>query len=182
MCFNADTNGDGKADNLNDVIGEDVNGDGIIDGPNDGGADLNNDGDRSDWFGIDESVQCKDGILWDDDLKQEVDKISSSAKVILIFDTCFSGGFIQEMSGSNRVVMSGVDENHYGWTLTSDGTELGVAFTYFFLNALNNKVNIVEWAFEDANNEIEKMVGPNGLGSLPVISDQIAGEVILTIS
>ncbi len=40
----------------------------------------------------------------------------------------------------------------------------------------------MEWAFEDASSEVEQMIGPDGLESLPVIGEQIAGEVILTIS
>lgn len=115
ILINADTNGDREVDNwVSD--GEDMNNDGYI-----VGVDLNGDVDRTDWVGIDESMAVQDGLYWDDELSSDLNTLSY-AKLIFVKQgcleedlSCFSGGLIDDISASNRIIMTASNETSYSY-------------------------------------------------------------------
>ncbi len=75
----------------------------------DEGVDINMDGDFDDYVDIDEKVQLVVNDITDDELKTEIEKLGS-AKVTLILESCYSGGFIDDISSDNHVIMSPTEE------------------------------------------------------------------------
>ena len=104
--LDADTDGDlTTVENWNTVIGEDKNVDGIIDSI-DNGVNLNNDADRNDYVGIDETIELSnDGRLSDDDLKSCLSSISCN-RITIVLGQCYSGGFILDLSSTNRIILT----------------------------------------------------------------------------
>jgi hypothetical protein len=90
------------------------------------GIDVNNDGDKNDWVGVDESLQVQNGVYWDDDLASDLNTMNGRyAKLIFIRqgciegnETCFGGGLIDDISGSKRIIMTATNEtwSSYGDT------------------------------------------------------------------
>ncbi len=75
------------------------------------GADLNGDGRQQDCVRIDESFSLwQSGPMYDDEFAAEVAKVSSCGTLILIASQCFSGGFLDDLTGPNRVLMSAADD------------------------------------------------------------------------
>lgn len=111
------TNGDPDEDRFienDDVDGEDTNGDFIIDS-NDGGVDLNDDGDKNDWVGIDEVLYLfGEDKIYDDELRQLVQNIRCRV-MITAMGQCFSGGFVNDLLGQNRVIMTSATSWEYAW-------------------------------------------------------------------
>ena len=84
-----------------EVDGTDLDNDGCIDG-----IDLNDDGDMSDAVAVDETIGLIGGEISDDEVAAVFNGIQCGAKVF-ITNTCYGGGFINDLSGPNTIVMSG---------------------------------------------------------------------------
>ena len=92
-----------------EVDGTDIDNAGLFDG-----MDINEDGDMNDWISIDEQVCAYVGELRDDVLADYLDNIS--AAVISIFlEPCFCGGFIWNLTKSNRVICAATVEEDVSW-------------------------------------------------------------------
>lgn len=75
------------------------------------GVDLNRDGDRVDCVRVDESFSLwQSSPMYDDDFAAEVAKVSQCGTLILIATQCFSGGFLDDLTGPSRVLMSAADD------------------------------------------------------------------------
>jgi hypothetical protein len=95
-------------DNLQ-VDGTDLDNQGLFDG-----IDVNEDGDMDDWVSIDEKICLPGSDMLDDELAIFLDRID--AYVISIFmEQCFSGGFIDDLSASNRVISTATEEETISW-------------------------------------------------------------------
>ena len=89
--------------------GEDIDNAGLFDG-----IDLNGDGDMNDWVSIDEKICLLADDMDDDEMAIFLNRIG--ANVISIFmQQCFSGGFIDDVSASNRVISTATEEETVSW-------------------------------------------------------------------
>jgi len=102
----------------------------------DKGAEIDIDGDEGleyyncttgEWFGVDECLKVYgdacgyDELYWDDELKQDLSNVTYGQMVVLIQScvignqTCFSGGFIDDLSGPDRVIITAANETYFSW-------------------------------------------------------------------
>ncbi len=100
------------------------------------GSDLTSDGDRDDCLKVDESFSLwqSNRPLYDDEFAAEVAKLSNCGRVILVAEQCFSGGFLDDLTGPNRVMMSAADD-----VQISRARRPGLLyneFTFWFMSAL----------------------------------------------
>lgn len=112
--------------------------------------DFNNDGDKNDVVKIDETLCMYSPIsqdLRDDDLASLLDNIQCD-EMIIFMKQCFSGGFIHDLSASNRIIMTACDEEEFGWSADTEG-DFG-EFSYHFMRAVNE-----EDMSADVNNDQE---------------------------
>ncbi|MBM4248287.1 MAG: hypothetical protein FJ149_02415 [Euryarchaeota archaeon] len=58
------------------------------------------------WGGVDEGIQIGESKLWDDYLYEDLNDIPKYSKLILIISSCFSGGFIDDCGGENRIIIT----------------------------------------------------------------------------
>jgi len=93
-----------EPDGALEVDGTDSDNDGCIDG-----FDLNDDGDLDDWVTIDETMSIYRDSLTDDQFRDYMDQIEYTTKVFII-NTCYSGGFVFDLSADDTIVMSGSRE------------------------------------------------------------------------
>jgi len=116
-----------------EVDGTDLDNEGLFDG-----MDINEDGDMNDWVSIDEQI-C---LYWYPNIRDDVLAMylnNINAEVISIFmEPCFSGGFIWDLSASNRVICTATVEEDSSW-----GNTFVRAFTSAFHGAdiYGNPVN-----------------------------------------
>jgi hypothetical protein len=75
------------------------------------------------WFGVDENLNLKydqADYYWDDEFKADLSLVHYGIAVIM-FDACYSGGFIDDLSGPNRIIITAVNETSYSyWDLNGD--------------------------------------------------------------
>jgi hypothetical protein len=96
---------------------------------------------------IDEGIVSTDMyLILDGQLEQKFSTFESQ-KISFTFDTCFSGGMIDDLAESGRVVVAACAETEYSYEGTS--TLQNGVFTYYYMQGLNN-VNTVEGAFSYA--------------------------------
>ena len=86
------------------IDGTDVDNDGCIDG-----LDVNCDGDMDDWVGIDEKMSIYYEMLLDDEVRDLLDWIPCGTK-LFITNTCYGGGFVDDLSDTGTIVISGSRE------------------------------------------------------------------------
>jgi hypothetical protein len=83
------------------------------------------------WFGVDEGLWIygtRDApeIYWDDDLANDLSNLAYG-KLVVMFQSCrdvnsteqrscFSGGFIDDLSAPNRIIITSANETYYSWT------------------------------------------------------------------
>jgi hypothetical protein len=92
-----------------EVDGTDLDNQGLFDG-----IDVNQDGDMDDWVSIDEAIVLWGDDLYDDELAALLDRVD--ANVISVFmEPCFSGGFIDDLSGPDRVISTATEEETVSW-------------------------------------------------------------------
>ena len=136
-------------------------------------TDLNSDGDENDHVRYDEVIYLYNSVndLWDDDLATYLDTLTYS-KMVIILEQCFSGGFLADLRGKNRVIVSASSEYESSWM----GPDINYdEFSYYFTSALaghkhdgtavdadtdnDGKVSILE-AFEYARDNDTKAETP----------------------
>jgi len=71
------------------------------------------------WKGVDECI-CfprENQSYWDDELKEDLDYLASDdkyGKLIFVGFACYSGGFIDDLSAPNRIIMTDANETYTG--------------------------------------------------------------------
>ena len=99
-----------------EVDGTDVDNQGRFDW-----IDANDDGDTTDWVSIDELYWIgASHYLYDDDLKDHLSNICANT-IVVIPQQCFSGGFIEDLSKSQRVIFTNSGEEEVSYTSFTDG-------------------------------------------------------------
>lgn len=109
------------------------------------------DGDENDTESIDETM-CRYNsatLLRDDEFADLVNSINAG-RMIMVFEPCFSGGFLADVSGENRVVMSAATENEYSWSYSGGGYD---EFVYHFTSAVNGNDPDGNSVDADSNND-----------------------------
>lgn len=98
-------------------------------------TDLNNDGDQDDQIRFDEILFMYDTTIdvWDDHLRTHLDSLNCDTKVV-IMEQCFSGGFLADLRGPKRVIISACSEYEFSW---GGGPGDHDVFCYHFISALN---------------------------------------------
>ena len=92
-----------------EVDGKDEDGEGLFDW-----MDVNQDGDTNDVVSVDEAISMYSGRLYDDELAELVDQLSV-AKVTIVALPCFSGGLVEDISKSGRVICTATIEEAVSW-------------------------------------------------------------------
>lgn len=101
--------------------------------------DINHDGDKTDSVGVDETLCLWNGVnMTDDEFAVEVNKIPHYSRMVIAMEQCFSGGFIGDLLGPRRVLMSAANEGQPSWARKDPTTNTYTydMFMYHFLAAL----------------------------------------------
>ena len=127
----------------------------------DTGGQIDTSGDEgveSDGVGVDECLKFEDfaGVVpeqqyWDDDFNETLKGLSYN-RLVVCLTTCFSGGFIDDLSANNRIIItssSETSETPFGSSENEPGFTL---FTGALLDALHG--SHVVWNKDDVNNRI----------------------------
>jgi hypothetical protein len=117
----------------------------------------NNTGEK--WFGMDEGLWFYNGgeIYWDDDFKQDLDTVPNCTQIIILQacvsenETCFCGGFIDDLSASNRVIITSSNETYYSFG-DCDGDGFS-EFSGVFIDALHGYDT--SWDYSNPSNPIK---------------------------
>ncbi len=121
--------------------------------------DWNGDGDTEDWVGIDEGLWFynDNAVYWDDEFKEDLDELPNCTQIVVLQacvsenETCFCGGFIDDLSAANRVIVTSTDETHYS---VGDCDDDGFAeFSEVFIDALHG--NNTTWDYSNPANPIK---------------------------
>ena len=101
--------------------------------------DFNSDGDKVDTLAFDEALNLwGNAKLYDDDLAAMLDAFGDNyARIIVVMEQCFSGGFVRDLSGPNRVILTACGEHEPSWSADTEGTYN--EFTYHFMSAVNGQ-------------------------------------------
>jgi parallel beta-helix repeat protein len=91
------------------VDGTDTNNDGSFDG-----VDMNSDGDKDDWVSIDEVADLNGPELFDDHLAELLNSLGDPT-IMVCMNNCLSGGFIWDLRGSKRVIMTQCNDIEISW-------------------------------------------------------------------
>ena len=82
------------------VAGTDSDGDGDVDG-DDGGVDMNGDGDKNDTVGVDDTILVGGGVkVTDDQLTTWLSGFPESVTIVVILDSCYSGSFVPDLKNN----------------------------------------------------------------------------------
>jgi len=95
--------------------------------------DFNGDGDKTDILSVDETLSLWGEKISDDQFAAEVNKITNYSKMTFQMKQCFCGGFLDELTGPNRIVMASSGEVQVSWSYTGGGFG---EFTFHFFAAL----------------------------------------------
>lgn len=87
-------------------------------------------------------INVYDGKISDEELATTFDTIEG--RLIVIVDSCFSGGFIEELKGRKRVVLTACEEDQSTY---QDSNLRSGFFGYFFNLTLNSKTKTAEMTF-----------------------------------
>ncbi|MFB6317709.1 C13 family peptidase [Saccharicrinis sp. FJH54] len=103
------------------------------DSKNHGGLS-DSDGDEFDAYGYDETMcRYNSNLLSDDTFAALIDNINA-AQMIFVLEPCFSGGFIRDLSGENRIIMSAANSFQFSYARTGGAYD---EFSYHFTSAVN---------------------------------------------
>jgi hypothetical protein len=72
--------------------------------------DVNQDGDTNDIVSVDEAVSSPNGRIYDDDLRAMLTQLSA-AKITIVAEPCFSGGLVEDLSATNRIICTATIED-----------------------------------------------------------------------
>jgi len=117
-----DTNGDEGAENISEAAYN---------------KDFNGDGDKNDILAFDETFSLWGDRMSDDEFAVEVDKIANYSKMIFQMKQCFSGGFVRDLLGPNRIQMASCSPVQVSWSDTIS-QQYG-EFTYHYFAALTGQ-------------------------------------------
>lgn len=78
--------------------------------------------------------EAKETCLWNEAFTEAIDQIQAYAYMSLHLRFCFSGGWIEDVSGPRRVVLTATDSEHYAGYATE-----GSSHGNMILNALNGR-------------------------------------------
>jgi hypothetical protein len=92
-----------------EVDGRDEDGAGLFDW-----IDANQDGDADDTVSIDEAVCMYDDELYDDHLADLIDLLPV-ARTTVVAEPCFSGGLVEDLSATTRVICTATIEDAVSW-------------------------------------------------------------------
>ncbi|MHC4642498.1 MAG: hypothetical protein ACYS32_12710, partial [Planctomycetota bacterium] len=76
--------------------------------------DANQDGDSNDVVSVDEEICLYSGDLADDELAELVNLLSV-ARITIVAEPCFSGGMVEDLTSSNRVICTATIEESVSW-------------------------------------------------------------------
>lgn len=96
-------------------------------------VDMNGDGDKNDIFSVDEILNLWGQAITDDEFAADVNKITKYSTMIIQMEQCFSGGFVNDLAGPNRIIMSACTDTECSWAKGPDW--LWNEFTYYYLSA-----------------------------------------------
>ncbi len=102
--------------------------------------DYNKDKDKNDLLRVDEAIILgpNRGTMYDDEFAEQVNKIRHYKVMIIVMEQCFSGGFIDDLRGPNRIIMSAAGPNQISrarWP-KAGGVAKYNEFTYWFFTVL----------------------------------------------
>lgn len=104
---------------------------------NEGGLADGVPGDEIDTYKYDEAIYYynqSSNDIWDDNFSNWINSLNFS-QMTAVFEPCFSGGFLHDLKGCNRVLISAASEFEYSWALPPSYTY--DEFSYYFTCALN---------------------------------------------
>ncbi len=123
------------------------------------GEDVDEDRKLNSWFGVDEAIEFSSyyenfpvQYYWDDVLKRDLESVTCN-QLILIFDACYSGGFIDDLSAPNRVIITSTGETNRAWHRPVEEDEVFDEFSGNLIDALHGYN--ASWYNLDADNRIE---------------------------
>ncbi len=97
-------------------------------------------GDEIDTYNWDEQLwyyNQTSNDLWDDDFASYINSLNFG-KMIAVFEPCFGEGFIRELKGCDRILISACTEFQFSWSMAGGNYD---AFSYYFTCALNDADN-----------------------------------------
>jgi hypothetical protein len=101
--------------------------------------DINGNGHKTDTVGVDEALCLWNwGSITDDEFATELNKITHYDRIVVDMEQCFSGGFVRDLLGPRRVIMTAANEGQFSWARwdTASGSYTYDMFEYHFLAAL----------------------------------------------
>jgi len=108
------------------------------------------------WFGVDEAICLIPGgggdsyDLYDDELGPMLDTISCGT-LILVLESCYNGGFIDDLSGPKRLIITDADETSGAYINLDDYDDVRDGFSEFyegFMDALSG--SDTKWNVSDS--------------------------------
>ncbi|MFC1945814.1 Hint domain-containing protein [Chloroflexota bacterium] len=117
------------------TIGEDTNGDDKLDAA-DGGIDWNGDGNKNGQVGFHEGINLLGrNVLWDDEFADMLRPLAERGiHINCIMQQCFSGGFIDNLTGIVEWIGTFADETTSHWAHVVDGKHVAVDLHHFLRN------------------------------------------------
>jgi hypothetical protein len=96
------------------------------------------------WAGVDENIwfENQEEQYWDDDAKEDLDWLAANGKygkLVFLTQFCHGGGFIKDLSGENRIIISACNETSqsYSKKITEYPLRVHGYFSKPFIDALN---------------------------------------------
>ncbi len=118
-------------------------------------------GDEIDTYTWDEQIWYYNQIsndVWDDDFANLINSLNFKT-MIGVFEQCFSGGFLRDLKGCNRILISAATEFQFSWAM---GPQYNYdAFSYYFTCALNNA--------DDSGAALSTNPDTNGDGNISIL-------------
>ncbi len=97
--------------------------------------DFNGDGDKFDLVAFDEGLNLwGNQMLYDDELASMLDELEYY-KMIIVMEQCFSGGFVRDLSGPFRIILTACAATQPSYSADTEGNYN--EFTYHFMSAVN---------------------------------------------
>lgn len=119
--------------------------------------DLNGDNDLNDLVRVDESLTMWGGRYYDDDFAADLNQITRYGTMIIHLEQCFSGGFLEDLRGPNRIVFSATSEQrpsraHSPSPSNSETVQQFNEFFYWFVTALIGETPDGDYALDRNGN------------------------------
>ena len=82
------------------------------------GVDLDNDGSTNDQVSWDEELCAWGGSIYDDAFSNMLANLKYN-RMVIVMEQCYSGGFIRDLAGSNRIIMSAATQWEPSWSMSN---------------------------------------------------------------